>query len=161
MAFVKKEDTPSRPAPLSERSVLGWMRKHLFSSVFNSILTIVTLYIIYITVEKLWVWGIADAVWIAETRRECFNISIDGACWAGVIAWMDNIFYGRYPKDELWRVNLGILLLVVWMLPLWLPRVKGKTLIGITLIVFYPFLANYFFLGGESGFLRQFMISAP
>lgn len=159
MAFVKKEITPSRLAPLSERSIIGWIHKHLFSSAFNSILTIVTLYIIYITVEKLWLWGIADAVWIAETRRECFNISIDGACWAGVIAWMDNIFYGRYPKDELWRVNLGILLLIVWMLPLWLPRVKGKILIGITLIVFYPFLAHFFFLGGESGFLRQFMIS--
>jgi len=160
MAFVKKEITPSRPAPLSERSVIGWMHKHLFSSFYNSILTIVTLYIIYITTKGLWVWGIADAVWIAESRRECFDISIDGACWAGVIAWMDNIFYGRYPKDELWRVNVGILLLIVWMLPLWLPRVKGKIFIAITLISFYPFLANYIFLGGESSFFSQFMVSA-
>ncbi len=159
MAMVKTKITPDRLAPLSETTVLGWLKKNLFSSVLNTILTFVTLAIIYTTVKGLWVWGIADAVWVADNRRECFEISIDGACWAGVIAWMDNIFYGRYPKDELWRVNTGILLLIIWMLPLWLPRVKGKTLIAITLIVFYPFLANYLFLGGESGLLRQIMIS--
>ena len=159
MAMVREKSTPARPAPLSETTVLGWLKKNLFSSVFNTLLTFITLLIIYTAVKGLWVWGIADAVWIADSRRECFDISIDGACWAGVIAWMDNIFYGRYPEAEQWRVNLGFLLLIVWMLPLWLPRVKGKTLIAITLIVFYPFLANYLFLGGESGFLRQFMIS--
>jgi general L-amino acid transport system permease protein len=158
--MVRTKSTPARPAPLSETTLLGWLKKNLFSSIFNTVLTFVTLFIIYLTVKGLWVWGIADAVWIAETRRECFDKSIDGACWAGVISWMDNIFYGRYPKDELWRVNLGILLLIVWMLPLWLPRVKGKVLIAITLIAFYPFLANYLFLGGESGLLRQVMISA-
>ena len=43
----------------------------------------------------MWIWGVGDAVWVAENRRECFKISVDGACWAGVISWMDNIFYGR------------------------------------------------------------------
>ena len=38
MAIVKAEKTPERPAPLSERSVLGWVHKNLFSSVFNSVL---------------------------------------------------------------------------------------------------------------------------
>lgn len=160
MAMIKTKATPPRPAPLSETTVLGWLMKNLFSSVLNTILTLVMLFIIYTTVKGLWVWGIADAVWVAETRRECFSISIDGACWAGVIAWMDNIFYGRYPVDQLWRVNLGLLLLVVWMLPLWLPRVKGKTLIAISLIVFYPFLANHLFLGGENGFFSQIMNAA-
>ncbi len=160
MAFVKTEITASRPAPLSERSIIGWMHKHLFSSFYNSILTLVTLYIIYISLKGLWVWGIADAVWIAESRRECFNISMGGACWAGVIAWLDNIFYGRYPETEVWRVNLGLLLLIVWMVPLWLPRVKGKIFIAISLISFYPFLANILFLGGNSGLFSQLMASA-
>jgi general L-amino acid transport system permease protein len=157
--MVRTKRTPARPAPLSETTLLGWLQKNLFSSVANTLLTFVTLFIIYITVKGLWVWGISDAVWIADTRRECFNVSTGGACWAGVIAWMDNIFYGRYPIDEHWRVNLGFVLLIIWMLPLWLPRVKGKILIAFTVIVFYPFLAHYLFLGGESGYLRQFMVS--
>ena len=160
MAIVKTENTPARPAPLTERSIIGWMSKNLFSSVFNSILTIVTLYVIYITVKDLWVWGIGDAVWIAETRRECFKISIDGACWAGVISWFDNIFYGRYPRDELWRINLGAILLFIWMAPLWLPRVKAKVFIAVTTVFLYPFLAGYMFAGGDKGIFMQVMITA-
>jgi len=146
--------------PLSETSALGWMRKHFFSSVFNSLLTIVTLFIIYITVKGLWVWGIADAVWVADSRRGCFDISADGACWAGVIAWLDSIFYGRYPRGELWRINLGLFLLFLWMTPLWLPRVKAKISIGLTTVFLYPFLAGYLFSGGDKGIFMQVMFTA-
>jgi len=160
MAIVTANPRPSREPPVSERTVYGWMRQNLFSSVTNSILTIVSLYIIYIVVSGLWVWGIGDAVWIADTRRACFKISIDGACWAGVIAWIDNIFYGRYPREELWRVNLGAVLLFVWMAPLWMPRVKAKVLIGLSTVFLYPFLAGYLFAGGDKGLFMQVMISA-
>lgn len=160
MAIVTATKTPDRVAPLSETSVLGWMRKNLFSSMFNSILTIFTLYLIYITVKEMWVWGIADAVFVADSRRECFDNSISGACWAGVFAWMDNIFYGRYPREELWRVNLGALLLFIWMVPLWLPNVKAKVLIGLSTVFLYPFLAGYLFAGGGKGLFMQVMITA-
>jgi len=63
-----------------------WLKKNLFSSVFNTLLTIVTIYVVYIAVKGLWVWGIADAVWVADSRLECFDISVDGACWAGIHA---------------------------------------------------------------------------
>ena len=160
MSLVKTEKTPAREAPLSETTIIGWISKNLFSSVFNTIHTILTLYVIFITVRDVWVWGVADAVWTADNRRECFKISIDGACWAGVIAWMDNIFYGRYPREELWRVNLGAVLLFVWMAPLWMPRVKAKVLIGVSTVFPYPFLAGYLFAGDVKGILMQFMITA-
>ncbi|MCP4011158.1 MAG: amino acid ABC transporter permease [Proteobacteria bacterium] len=160
MAIIKATKTPDRAAPLSETSIIGWLRKNLFSSAFNSIVTVITLSIVYITVRDLWVWGVSDAVWVANTRRECFDISLDGACWAGVIAWLDNIFYGRYPREELWRINLGGILLFIWMAPLWLPRVKGKVLIGISTVFLYPFLAGYLFSGGDKGIFMQIMISA-
>jgi len=160
MGIVNAEKTPARAAPLSETTIIGWMSKNLFSSWFNAILTVVTLYIIYLTVKDLWIWGVSDAVWVAENRRECFSISIDGACWAGVITWLDNIFYGRYPREELWRINLGAVLLFIWMAPLWLPRVKAKVLIGVTTVFLYPFLAGYLFAGGDKGIFMQIMISA-
>jgi len=160
VTIIKAVKTPARAAPLSETSVIGWMQKNLFSSVFNGLLTIATLYIIYIAVKGMWVWGIADAVWVAGNRRECFSINPDGACWAGVIAWMDNIFYGRYPREELWRINLGILSLFIWMIPLWLPRVKAKIFIGLTTVFLYPFLAGYLFTGGDKGIFMQIMLTA-
>ena len=159
MAMAKAESTPARSAPLSETSVIGWLHKNLFSSWLNAALTLISLYIIYFVVAGLWVWGVADAVWVAKDRRECFDISIDGACWAGVIVWLDNIIYGRFPRDELWRVNFGALMLVLWMAPLWLPRVKDKIFIGLSTVFLYPFLAGYIFSGGEKGVFMQLMVS--
>lgn len=160
MAIIKAVETLSAAPPLSETSVIGWMQKNLFSSVSNGLLTIATIFIIYIAVKGLWIWGIVDAVWVAENRRECFSINADGACWAGIFAWMDNIFYGRYPREELWRINLGIFSLFIWMIPLWLPRVKAKISIGLTTVFLYPFLAGYLFSGGDKGIFMQVMLTA-
>ena len=38
--FVRKEFALSRPAPASTVGVLGWIRSNLFSTPFNSLLTI-------------------------------------------------------------------------------------------------------------------------
>lgn len=159
MAIIKAEKTPERPAPVSETSVLGWLQKNLFSSAFNTALTLFTLYIIYLTVSGVYGWGFADATFVAQTRRECYDNSLTGACWAGVIDWLDNIFYGRYPREEIWRINLGGLLLALWMAPLWLPRVRGKVLVGVSVVVFYPFLAGYLFSGGDKGLFMQIMVA--
>ena len=138
------------------------MHRHLFSSVFNSILTIVTLYIIFITVRDLWTWGIADAVWIAESRRECFDISLGGACWAGVIG-LDGQYYlralptRRIVAPQSWT---GCPAIRIWMAPLWLPRVKAKILIGLTVVFLYPFMAGYLFAGGDKGIFMQIMVTA-
>jgi len=159
MAVVKAEKTAARSAPLSETTVVGWLHKNLFSSWINVALTLICAYIIYTVVKGVWVWGISDAVWVAKNRRECFDISIDGACWAGVIVWMDNFIYGRYPRIELWRVNLGALILILWMAPLWLPRVKDKIFIGLSTVFLYPFLAGYLFAGGDKGIFMQVLIA--
>ena len=159
MVIVTEKSTPSREAPLSETTVIGWLHKNLFSSVLNTVLTIFCIYIVYSLVKSLWIWGVLDAVWVAKDRRECFDININGACWAGVIQWMDNFFYGRYPRIELWRVNLGGLLLVLWMAPLWLPRVKDKIFIGLSTVFLYPFLAGYLFAGGDKGIFMQVMVT--
>ena len=160
MAIITQNKTPTRPAPLSESSVLGWMRKSLFSSWFNSALTIFTLYIVYITLQGVYIWGFADATLGADNRRACYDNSRTGACWAGIIDWFDNIFYGRYPREEIWRINLGGLLLLLWMAPMWMRKVQGKIWIGITVVAFYPFLAGYLFAGGDKGLFMQLMIAA-
>ncbi len=160
MTIIKAVKTPAATPPLSETSVIGWIQKNLFSSVLNGLLTIATLFIVYTAVKGFSVWGLVDAVWVADNRRECFSIDPDGACWAGIFAWVDNIFYGRYPREELWRINLGIFSLFIWMIPLWLPGVKAKISIGLTTVFLYPFLAGYLFSGGDKGIFMQIMLTA-
>ena len=159
MAYVSTKSTPSRKPPLNESTPLGWLKVNLFDTLFSSVLTIFVLIAIFFSLKALLTWGVVDGVWIAESRRECFKISIDGACWAGIIAWMDSIFYGLYPRDEIWRINLGGILLLIWMVPLWLPRVQGKVFIGFSAVALYPFLAGYLFSGGDKGIFMQVMIT--
>lgn len=159
MAIITQNKTPTRPAPLLENFALGWVQKNLLSSASNTVLTFFMLYIIYLTVDAAFVWGVADATFVAQNRRECYNYSLTGACWAGVIDWFDNIFYGRYPREEIWRINIGALLLILWMAPLWICRVKGKILVGVSVVAFYPFLAGYLFSGAGKGLFMQVMIS--
>jgi general L-amino acid transport system permease protein len=40
---------------------------------------------------------------------------------------------------------------VAWAVPLWLPRVQSKILIGLSAVLLYPLLASYLFLGGGKG----------
>jgi len=159
MTIIRAKKTPDRAAPISETSVLGWLRRNLFNSTVNTALTFLMLYIIFITVSGLFKWGVLDATFVAVNRRECYANSLTGACWAGVIDWLNNIFYGRYPRGEIWRINFGALLLVFWMAPLWIGRVKGKILVGASAVVFYPFLAGYIFSGGDKGIFMQVMVA--
>ena len=62
-------------------------------------------------------------MWQAETRRVCLDTSPYGACWAGVFVWFERFIYGRYPSEEIWRVNLSWVLFAAWMAPAWFPRV--------------------------------------
>ena len=105
----------SKPPPPTTVGVLGWFRNNLFYSWFSTVLTFAALYLIVTTLASLYQWGVADAVWQAESRRQCLDTSPHGACWAGIIAWFNGIIYGRYPDAEQWRVNLGFIVLFFWM----------------------------------------------
>lgn len=107
---------------------------------------------------SLYGWGIADAVWEADSRRECLDASPHGACWAGISVWFESFLYGRYPVSERWRVNLTFTALVLWLLPLWLPRVRAKSSIVVTAVLIFPFLAGYLLSGGGRSWVMQVMV---
>jgi general L-amino acid transport system permease protein len=151
---------PARPAPADTVGVIGWMRANLFSDVPNTVLTLVGAYVIYSVLSAVLGWAVFNAVWDAENRRECLDaVGRAGACWPGVAAWFDNLIYGLYPKDQVWRINIGFGLLVLWMLPLGFGGVRSKYAIGVTGVLMYPFLASYFFLGGEKGIVWTALIA--
>lgn len=157
---VSFQPKPSLPPPPNTVGAVGWVRKNLFSSPLNAFLTILSLYVIWVLVSNVFDWAILNAVWEAETRRECLDkVGLSGACWAGVSHWMKNFIYGRYPDTEVWRINLGFGTLILWMAPFWFPRVTGKIAIGASAILISPFLLGYLFAGGEKGLFMQLMIS--
>jgi general L-amino acid transport system permease protein len=143
---------PSRPAPVVVTGPIGWLRDNLFSSIPSALLTCLGLWIAWSVIGALAGWGWINAIWEAASRRECLDrIGVAGACWPGVTVWIPNMIYGLYPKDQVWRINFGFVLLVIWLLPLWLPRVQSKIAIGFSAVLLYPLLASYLFLGGGKG----------
>ncbi|WP_245190810.1 amino acid ABC transporter permease [Jannaschia formosa] len=153
--------SPDRPPPVDTSGPLVWIRRNLFRDVPNTLMTLLGAYIAVTFVTAVVDWALIDAVWQAESRRECLDlVGRSGACWPGVFVWFENLIYGLYPKDQVWRINTGFLLLVVWMVPLWMPRVVSKVAIGLSAVMLYPFLASYFFLGGEKGLVWTALIAA-
>ena len=47
IAFVRHEALQPSPPPASETGLVKWLRENLFSNLFNAILTIVSVYVIF------------------------------------------------------------------------------------------------------------------
>ncbi|MBA4268537.1 MAG: amino acid ABC transporter permease [Methylobacterium sp.] len=151
---------PARAAPASTLGIQGWIRQNMFSSIPSAVVTLLGLWIVYAFLDAILTWAVGNAVWEASNRRECLDqVGRSGACWPGVVAWIPNLIYGLYPKDQVWRINLAALVLLVWAVPLWLPRVRSKVEIGLSLVLLFPLLASYLFLGGEKGAIWSALIA--
>ncbi len=141
---------PDLPPPATEIGVLGWLHRNLFSTWYNTLLTLFGLWVIYELVPPVLQWAIFDADWAGSTRDDC---SREGACWVYIRVWLRQIAYGRYPAEEIWRINTGYVLLVVSVIPLFIKALtrKVKLWIGAWLLFGYPVVAFYLFLGGSFG----------
>jgi general L-amino acid transport system permease protein len=72
-------------------SPLIWLRENLFDSWYNSLLTLLSLYILYRVLPPFAAWLLA-------------------ANWEPILARPLLYFVGQYPSGELWRVAVAVLL---------------------------------------------------
>ncbi len=140
---------PIRP-PRSEIGVIGWLRKNLFSSWGNALLTIVALYILAKLVEGIVSWGIVNAVWTGEDGSAC-RVEGTGACWIFIKAKIGQFIYGRYPDVERWRVNLVFAMAVAGLFPLMVPQIPGKALSAAYTLFVFPIIAFWLLVGSAGG----------
>jgi general L-amino acid transport system permease protein len=143
--FQKHADLPP---PMTSVGVLGWLRQNLFSSPLNAVLTLVAMYLLYITLVPTIEWAFIKADWIGRTRVDCDS---GGACWVFVGTRLNQFLYGFYPAAQQWRVNLAIGLLIVLILPLFTRRFPWKGWLGVFILAVYPVIAFYLFVGGRFG----------
>ena len=147
-SFVRHEMLEERAPPVGEGGVLKWVRENLFSSVFNTIMTIIAVWVIYSITVGVAPWFL-NGVWNAETTRECYEIldGVNGACFAVLQERFPQLIYGfKYPSTEYWRPNLATILLLVALAPVLFRRLP-KGLLVFTVI--YPFLAYWLIWGGS------------
>ena len=95
--------------PVTQVGAIGWIRTNLFKGWFNSILTLITVYILWVIIPPLIRWAFIDSLWFS-TGAECKQI--DGACWSIIPANLRFIIFGFYPYDLQWRPLVAMALLI-------------------------------------------------
>ena len=71
---------PSLPPPSEAQGVLGWLRRNLFSTPGNSVLTVLLLAVLAWLVPKALNWLVFEAVWGAQPVAACDAARGKGAC---------------------------------------------------------------------------------
>ena len=109
--------------PTKRYTVLGWLKRNLFGSISDSILTIIAIWLTYAMLKPTLTWGFGEANWtVVADNLKLFMV-------------------GRYPAEELWRIWAALYLLASVIGFTWSVWVKGKEKAGYVLIGIPIFLA--------------------
>ncbi|MGE8362682.1 amino acid ABC transporter permease [Pseudomonas sp.] len=139
---------PDLPPPRMSVGMLGWLRANLFSNWFNSLLTLLALYLVWLIVPPLVQWAFIDADWVGTTRADCTS---GGACWVFVQQRFGQFMYGFYPSELRWRVDLTLWIAIIGAAPLFVSAMPRKALYGLGFLVVYPVVAFWLLHGGFLG----------
>jgi general L-amino acid transport system permease protein len=103
LRFVSREKAEALPPPTLTRGPIAWARENLFSSVFNTILTALSLIALYFIIPPLVKFLFINAAWTGTDRAACREDMVGhpvGACWAFVWDRLSFFTYGSYPPSE-------------------------------------------------------------
>ena len=111
-------------APPTERyTILGWLRKNLFGSIGDSLLTVIAIWLTYAMLKPTLTWIFTEARWaVIANNLKLFMV-------------------GRYPAEELWRTWAVLYLLALVIGFTWGAWVKNKETTAYVLLGIPVFLA--------------------
>jgi general L-amino acid transport system permease protein len=150
IAFVREEMASAEPAPRNTTGVTAWLRKNLFATPGDTILTIIGMLFLLWAVPPIYGFFIGNAVPPGGTVEDC-RVQGVGACWAYIGSEIEFFIYGFYPMAEYWRVNIVYLLLAVLIIPLLWPKAPFKLANAILFFVALPVVTVVLLLGGSFG----------
>jgi general L-amino acid transport system permease protein len=94
--------------PVTSVGVVGWIKSHLFNGIFNSLLTIATLVLLWKIVPPFVEWAFLRSNWVSSAQA-CRGI--EGACWSVITQNIRFILFGFFPYDSQWRPAIAMLIL--------------------------------------------------
>ncbi|RYE08815.1 MAG: amino acid ABC transporter permease [Hyphomicrobiales bacterium] len=147
--YVRHTEAPKLPPPGRSTGIIHWLRSNLFSSVSNTILTIVTVIFLSWLLPLLYNFLIGRAVFTG-TMDDC-RVETFGACWVFITGRASFMFYGFYPMTEYWRPNTVFILGLLLVIPLLMPKAPFKLANLIAFFVVYPIIAVTLLIGGVFG----------
>lgn len=132
------------PPPSSAVGFIAWVRANLFSSISNTVMTLLGIYIIYSLLAAVVPWLFVNSVWNASSLQDCRSID-HGACLAVIKERYLQFIYGFYPNEERWRPVVAFVLMLVALWPVLFSGVPRKMLFASAL---YPAAAYWLIWGG-------------
>jgi len=123
-----------------------WCRENLFSSYFNSILTIVSVSLVVWLIPITLNWLVFNATFSGLSQNDCVN---SGACWLPIVNRIELFIYGMYPPEQQWRVNFAFGLAFI-AIPLLYARNISKRNVLLYLAIL-PFAMWSILKGGSFG----------
>jgi general L-amino acid transport system permease protein len=127
---------------------IDWLRRNLFGSLLNTLLTLTVVAIAALILPPLFRWAIAQASFAGTTRAYCTG---DGACWTFIRVRLPLFFYGHYPPSQYWRVDLAAVLLVAFAVPVLRDGTRHRWLFVLLLLILFPALSAVLLWGGVLG----------
>jgi len=132
----------------SGNRTLDSLNKNINSNWFNSLLSLLIIFVLIQNIPPLLNWLFFDANFVGETKEECTG---SGACWIFIKTWFPRLIYGLYPNAEIWRINLTFFMLIVLVISGFFVPPKIKKYIIIFLLFIFPFIAINLISGGNFG----------
>ncbi len=159
LSYVRTEMVLAQAAPAGEKGAGAWVRKNLFATPADSILTIIGLLIVAWILPPFLDWAFFSAQWTGADRSVCATVAQggvqpdgwSGACWAFVNAKFMQFMLGRYPDAERWRPILTAVIFVALLVPLLIPSAPRKILNAVLFFFVFPFVAFVLLTGGWFG----------
>lgn len=159
ISYVRSQFIAAEKPPVSDSTAIGWIRKNLFASWQDGVLTVIALAALLYFLPGLLDFLFFSAVWSGADRTACLTVAQGGtlpdgwkgACWAYVGDRFVQFMFGSYPRDELWRPLLVVALFVALLIPFLMPKAPRKGLNALLLLVALPIVAYVLLLGGWFG----------
>lgn len=150
IGFVRSNMVPSKPAPVNTSGAGAWIRKNLFATPADGVLTILGLVFLAWIVPPLYNFFIGHAVGPAGTVEEC-RLETAGACWAYISSEMEFFIYGFYDIPEQWRPNIVFALGALLLIPLLIPKAPFKRTNAVLFLLVFPIVSYFLLAGGVFG----------
>jgi general L-amino acid transport system permease protein len=145
LAYVSTQTIPASHSPVSTSGPIAWMREKMFSSVSDTIVSLISLAVIILVVTSLMSWLVTNSVWTAGSLAECREIDT-GGCFAVIVVRFSQFMFGFYPSELYWRPILAFALMFVAAAPLLHDTLPRKMLF---FSAAYPLLAYWLLWGGS------------
>ena len=148
IAFVRHDVLPQLPPPSTAAGPVKWLKDNLFATPANTVLTVVSVAVIYFLVVSSLPW-LLNGIWNSSSLAECRE-ALDGktgACFAVLSERWNQLLFGfKYPQDIYWRPTLAFVLFFLAAAPVLFFDLPRKLLAFTAL---YPFIAFYLIWGGS------------